>query len=90
MGDPTFRYHPKHGAEIFDSEEVEALSELGWVDSPADFKCSPYDAKNSFKAKWKARRGKLWTLEDYIADNPADKSPVKKKVPVSKKKGNKK
>jgi hypothetical protein len=34
MGEPTWMYHPEHGAQMFDSDDLELL-DSGWVDTPA-------------------------------------------------------
>jgi hypothetical protein len=43
MGVPTFRYHPEHGADIFDSDLIPALEKQGWKDTPAGMNVKPYN-----------------------------------------------
>lgn len=80
MDKPTFMYHEKCGAEIFDSDEIKILSKYGWKSSPAGFFCKPYSRKKSFKTKWQKDHNKHWNIKDYVADNDEEEDYKEKKL----------
>lgn len=68
MGEPTFRYHPEHGADIFDSDLLLLLEKQGWKDTPKGMNLKPYDRVDCYSAK--IRRGGR-TVKEILAAEPA-------------------